>query len=129
MNSGVCLPCSLNSGHMPPLFSEQWRWHDTLFSEQCIMVEFPESSIFMLFIFLHSARDLALGPCTVNGFFLLIKRLFFVFLKKTQLLTRSQTGLLFSVYYSYHFCRFQYSNTCASTQSHRRQPSFLQVSI
>jgi hypothetical protein len=33
------------------------------------MVEFLESSIFMLFIFLHSARDLALGPCTVNGFF------------------------------------------------------------
>ena len=72
-----------------PLFSEQWRWRYTLFSEQCIMVEFLESSIFMFFVFLRSARDLAVEPCTVNSFFfLLIKCLLPVFLKKHS----SQTG-------------------------------------
>jgi hypothetical protein len=64
---------------MPPLLTEQWT-HAS--SEQCIMVEFPESSIFMLFIFQRFAHDLAVGPCTVSSFFLLTKRLLLVFLKK-----------------------------------------------
>jgi hypothetical protein len=97
VNSGVCLPYSLNNGHMPPLFSEQWR-HDTLFSEQCIMpplftkqcsmVELratQESSIFLLSICLRFAHNLLWDPCTVNNFFFLTKHLLSAFLKKRNL--------------------------------------------
>ena len=86
VNSGVCLPCSLNSGHMPPLFSEQWR-HDTLFTEQCIMVEFSvqEKQHFSAFYLPAFRMQFIVGSCTVSSFFLLAKRLLPAFLKKRNL--------------------------------------------
>ena len=66
-----------------------------LFSEQCSMVELravQESNIFLLFIFLHFARNLLWDPCTVNSFFFFVNQTFAscVF-EKTQTLARSQT--------------------------------------
>jgi len=57
------------------LFSEQWR-HDTLFSEQYIMIEFVESNIFLLFIFLCFARDLTMKPFIINSFFFFVNQTF-----------------------------------------------------